>query len=87
MNPDDIRTKQLFVADLAGEVPPKPTKKEMAAARVARYKNAHGVKAVTINLPVELAARLDEWLLVKGKGRTKSQVIAKLIETQLLRPR
>ena len=84
---DDTKTPQLFVADLAGEVPPKPTKKELAAARVARFRERHGLRPVTVNLPADLAEKLDAWLLVKGKGRTKSQVIAKLIETQLLRPR
>lgn len=73
--------------DLAGERPQKPTAKELAAARIKRYRERHAVKGVTVNLPVELVAQLDEWIATKGKGKTKSEVIEKLIRTQLLRPR
>jgi len=128
----DTRTPQLFAADLAGEVPSKPTKKELAAARVARFRERHGLRAVTVNLPASAVAELDAmlavtgetrsqliertvlnqgmvmklesqglavvlpvevrdefaaWVAAKGKGRTASQVIEKLIRTQLLRPR
>lgn len=73
--------------DLVGERPKKPTAKELAAARIKRFREKHGVKAVTVNLPADLVADLDAWIVAKGKGRTKSQVIEKLIRTQLLRPR
>ncbi len=84
---DKVTPDLLPEYDLVGERPRKPTSKELAVARVKRFRETHGVKAVTINLPVDLAAALDEWIINKGKGRTKSQVIQKLIETQLLRVR
>jgi hypothetical protein len=84
---NDTSTPQLFVADLAGEVPRKPTASELTAARVKRFREKHGLRAVTLNLPADLVAELDAWIVSKGKGRTKSQVIEKLIRTQLLRPR
>lgn len=84
--PDDKKTFDLLPdCDLAGPVPPKPTAKEMAQARAARFKEKHGVKAVTVQLPVELADRFDAW--AKANGKNKSAVIAKLIASQLLRKR
>lgn len=86
MAPDDKKTADLLPNfDLAGEVPAKPTAKEMNAARVRKYREAHGVRSVTISLPKVLADELDAWLAARGK--TKSEVLAKLIKTQLLRPR
>ncbi len=79
--------------DLAGDRPPKPTANELTAARVARYKEAHKVKAVTLHLPVELVDAFDAYMIArnvklsKGKKLTKNGVIGKLIQTQLLRPR
>jgi len=73
--------------DLAGERPRKPTSKELAAERARRYKAAHGVKAFTVQLPPDLIAEVDAFVKLKGKGKTKSQVIEKLIRTQLLRVR
>lgn len=55
------------------------------AAKQAAYRAAHNLKAVTIQLPAELAAELDAWLTAKGK--LKSETIARLIKTQLLRKR
>lgn len=86
--PDDKKTLDLLPEhDLAGERPRAPTSQELARQRVERFREKHGVKPVTLQLPADLVARLEAWIVVKGKGRTKSQVIAKLIETQLLRPR
>lgn len=86
--PTDTKTLDILPEhDLAGERPRQPTKQEKAAARVARYRERNGVKPITLNLPAELVADLDAWILAKGKGRTKSQVIEKLIRTQLLRVR
>lgn len=85
MNPAaDPRTAQLFPGDLAGPVPPKPTAKELAAARAARYAQKHG-QAVTIFLPPDVVAALNVWC--DARGKKKSAVIEKLIRTQLLRPR
>lgn len=80
----DTKTEPLFNADLAGPVPAKPTQKEKAAARAARYADKHG-QAVTIYLPPDMVASLNDWCRVRGKN--KSEVIEKLIRTQLLRPR
>ncbi|WP_377704922.1 hypothetical protein [Pseudoduganella sp. UC29_71] len=55
------------------------------AAKQAAYRARKDLKAVTIQLPTALAERLDAWLAAKGKH--KSETIARLIETQLLRPR
>ncbi len=84
-HPNDKKTLDVCEMDLAGPVPPKPTAKELAIARAARFKARHGVKALTVNLPAELHARFDAWAAEKGKS--KSDVIAKLIESQLLRKR
>jgi len=73
--------------DLAGERPRKPTARELGKARIERFRAKHDVKAVTVNLPASLVAELDAWIVTKGKGKTKSQVVEKLIRTQLLRPR
>ena len=87
-NTTDTKTLDLLPDhDLAGERPRKPTSQELARQRIARYRAAHAVKPVTLNLPVDLVADLEAWIVAKGKGRTKSQVIEKLIRTQLLRPR
>lgn len=84
--PDDKKTADLLPdCDLAGPIPPKPTAKELNAARVQRFRDKHGVKAVTVQLPVELADRFDAW--AKANGKNKSAVIAKLIASQLLRKR
>lgn len=86
---DKVTPDLLPEFDLAGERPRKPTAKELAAARARRYKERHNVKAFTVQLPVDLVARIDAFVAnpKKGKGRTKSQIIEKLIETQLLRDR
>lgn len=88
-NATDTKTADLLPNhDLAGERPAKPTAKELARARTARYREKHGnVKGFTVQLPVDLIAKVDAYVTAKGKGRTKSQIIQKLIETQLLRPR
>lgn len=85
-DPADTKTADLLPEhDLAGERPPPVNK---AAVRAARYRAAHGVKPMTVNIPEETHARLEAWFAAgKNKGRSKSDVIARLIETQLLRPR
>jgi hypothetical protein len=71
--------------DLAGPVPPKPTARELAQARVRRFKEKHGVVSMTVNLPAATLAAFNVYLAEKGKNR--SEVIAKLIASQLLRKR
>lgn len=86
--PNDKKTLDLLPEhDLAGERPRKLTSAEKAAIRAERYRETNGVRPVTLNMSADLVARLEAWIVVKDKGRTKSQVIAKLIETQLLRVR
>lgn len=71
--------------DLAGERPAKPTQREQTAARVAVYREKNGVKPMTVNIPVDLADKFDAYLIKTGKRR--SDVIAHVLRTQVLRPR
>jgi hypothetical protein len=91
---NDKKTPDLLPEyDLAGERPAAPTSADKARARLERYKAKHGVKAITLNLPVDLVDAFDAYIaarnakLSKEKQITKNSVIAKLISTQLLRPR
>lgn len=81
---DDTKTQDILgdTCDLAGPVPAPVNK---AALRAARFRERHGVRSMTVNLPAELLAEFNEWAAAKGKN--KSEVIAKLIKTQLLRKR
>jgi hypothetical protein len=76
--------------DLAGERPAKPTQREKNAVRAKRFKERHGVHPMTVQLPVDLYARFDEYVKKRAMdkpGTTKSTVVVKLIESQLLRKR
>lgn len=55
------------------------------AEKAAAYRARKGVKALTVEIPVELHAEFEAWLTAKGKK--KSEVIAHLLRTQLLRKR
>jgi hypothetical protein len=83
--PDDKKTLDVCEMDLAGPVPAKPTSKELAKARAAKFKEKHNVAALTIHLPVDQLAAFEAYCL--AKDRKKSAVISKLLETQLLRKR
>ena len=73
-------------ATLPGIKPHRADKKHAnRAAKQAAYRARKDLKAVTIQLPTALAERLDAWLLAHGKA--KSETLARLIETQLLRKR
>jgi hypothetical protein len=85
--PDDTKTGEICAMDLAGPVPARPTAKELAAARAASYKERHNVVALTIQLPAALHAEFVAFVADKGKGKSKSDIIAKLIASQLLRKR
>ena len=69
---NDQKTPDLLPEhDLAGERPRKPTKQELAAARSKRFKEAHGVRAVTLFLPVDLAIALDAHCIARAsRSRT-----------------
>lgn len=55
------------------------------AQRVAAYRARRKLVPVTIDLPADVVEGLEEYL--RFKDTTKSNVIAKLISTQLLRKR
>lgn len=82
---NDKKTLDICEMDLAGPVPPKPTARELAKARAARFKEKNGVAPLTVNLPASLLNAFNDYCADKGKS--KSAVIAKLIESQLLRKR
>jgi hypothetical protein len=80
----DKKTLDICEMDLAGPVPPKPTARDKARARAARFADKHG-QALTIHLPVEQLAAFEAYC--QAKDRKKSAVISKLIASQLLRKR
>lgn len=89
---NDKKTVDLLgdTCDLAGERGPapkvgRPRKYASDKERAADFRARNGLRAVTVNIPADLAERFDEW--AKAKGKNKSKTIARLIETQLLRPR
>ena len=63
----------------------RPKLYENDAARVAAYRARQNLVTLTVDLPAEVVAGLDEYL--NFKGVTKRQVIEKLLRTQLLRKR
>jgi hypothetical protein len=75
--------------DLAGERIPKPTSRELARARAARFKERHNVAALTVNIDAAVLAAFEAWFenRIKDREMTKAQVIEKLIKQQLLRKR
>lgn len=85
---DDTKT-----ADLIGGVPAKRGRKPKyasAAERVAAYRERHALVQLNVELPRELVEALQEYVerqAADGAGLTQSQVIAKLLKTQLLRKR
>lgn len=63
----------------------RPRLYESDAARVAAYRERKQLVSMSVDLPADVVAGLDEYL--KFKGKTKREVIEKLIRTQLLRKR
>lgn len=55
------------------------------AARVAAYRQRHDLVTLSVDVPAELVAQLDNWM--RFKNTTKAAVIEKLLRTQLLRKR
>lgn len=85
-NADDTKTADLLPAcDLAGERPAKPTQREKAAARVKKMREIRGLKAITVNLPVELVDSFHERR--KARKQSANDAIAGLLRTQYLRKR
>ncbi|MCE5180452.1 MAG: hypothetical protein LLG15_01495 [Betaproteobacteria bacterium] len=58
---------------------------ENAAARVRAHRERHGLKSFTVELPAETYAGLMGYL--QHRGESKTAVIVRLIQTQLLRKR
>lgn len=82
----DTHTGDLLPAcDLAGERPAKPTQREMTAARVTRYREKNGLKAMTVNIDGDLKDDFDAYLSRTGKSR--NAVIEHVLKTQVLRKR
>lgn len=84
--PVDQKTGDLLPDhDLAGERPAAPTQREKTAARVAAYREKNGVKPMTVNVPADLLDDFNAYLAKTGKSR--SEVIAHVLRTQVLRKR
>jgi hypothetical protein len=60
-------------------------KHESAAARVRAFRAAKNLVSLSVDIPADLMAGLNDYL--KFKDLTKAEVIAKLLRTQLLRRR
>lgn len=79
--------------DMLGGVPAKRGRKPKyanAAERVAAHRARHALVQLNVELPAELVAELQAYMTrqaADGAGLTQSQVIAKLLKTQLLRKR
>ncbi len=70
--------------DLAGPIPQKPAPLT-AAERAARFRDKNGVRGLTLNIDKEILVAFEAYCIARSKK--KGDVIAKLIETQLLRKR
>lgn len=81
---NDTKTPDLLGEgyDLAGA---RPAQQSKAALRSIRFRETHGVQAMTVNIPVDVLAAFQKYCA--DKGRKKSEVIAHLIKSQLLRKR
>jgi hypothetical protein len=81
--PIDTKTADLLPAhDLAGERPAMPSK---AAQRLAKMREANGLKGLTVNIPAELVDQFHAKR--KEQGKTANEAIAHLLRTQFLRKR
>jgi hypothetical protein len=82
--------KDNLTAEIPGVKPvkvraPRPKLYASDAEKQAAYRARKGVTAITVTLPNAVAVEFRQWLADKGKQ--PSPVIAKLIQTQLLRKR
>lgn len=64
---------------------PRVRKYADGAARVKAYRERHSLKQLSVEIPVDVLAQFEEFL--KFKDLSKSEVITKLIVSQLLRKR
>jgi hypothetical protein len=80
---NDTKTADLLPAhDLAGERPSMPSR---AAQRIAKMREAKGLKGLTVNIPAELVDQFHAKR--KEQGKTANEAIAHLLRTQFLRKR
>lgn len=83
---DDTKT-----ADMFGDVKKagRPRKHKSNAAKQAAYRSRKNVSVLSVAIPKDLAARLDEFAsrAASDKGVTKQEIIERLLERQLLRKR
>jgi hypothetical protein len=81
----DQVTRELVEPPKRGRGRPASGQAMTAAERKAAQRARSGLVAVTVDLPPDLAAGLEEYL--RFKDTTKNEVFARLIRTQLLRKR
>jgi len=64
---------------------PRPRKYASDAERVAAYRARHELVTLSVDVPAEIVAGIEEYM--KFKNLTKAAVITKLVKSQLLRKR
>jgi hypothetical protein len=64
---------------------PRPRKYASDAERVAAYRARHELVTLSVDVPAEIVAGIEEYM--RFKNLTKAAVITKLVKTQLLRKR
>lgn len=81
--------KDLATVDFIGVKRPRgrpPTGKAMTGAeRMRKSREKRGIAPLAVELPLDVLAGVDRYRL--GKDLTQSEVIEKVLRTQLLRPR
>jgi hypothetical protein len=63
----------------------RPRKYASDAERVAAYRARHELVTLSVDVPAEIVAGIEEYM--KFKNLTKAAVITKLVKSQLLRKR
>lgn len=63
----------------------RPKLYENDAARVAAYRARHELVTLSVDVPAEIVAGIEEYM--RFKNITKAAVITKLVKSQLLRKR
>lgn len=81
----DKKTGELVEPAKRGRGRPASGQAMTAAERKAAQRARSGLVTVTVDLPADLVAGLEEYL--RFKDTTKNEVFARLIRTQLLRKR
>jgi hypothetical protein len=71
--------------NVTGNDMPRARKYANDAERVAAYRARHQLVTLSVDVPAEIVAGIEEYM--RFKNLTKAAVIAKLVRTQLLRKR